>query len=105
MSRRATRGTPAAAAAEEVTDPIDVPKPGEVPECVKRGAFLYLEVDDVDLHHGTTAYGPEKNLSLWKLIRILKSGTKFIIKCQMPVLLLSFPRPTGTVPVGVVRRS
>ena len=86
MSRRATRGTPAAAAAaEEVTDPIDVPKPGEVPECVKRGAFLYREVDDVDLHYGTdTAYGPQKNLYLWKLIRILKSGTKFIIKCQMP---------------------
>jgi hypothetical protein len=35
------------------------------------------------MHHGTTAYGPEKNLLLWKVIRILSSGTKIIIKCQM----------------------
>ena len=92
---RATRGTPAAAVAEEAADDDDnvapndaddsfVDAPGHVPACVKRGALLYLETDDVDLHHGSTAYGPKKNLLLYKLIRILKSKTSFILKCQMP---------------------
>ena len=92
---RATRGTPAAAVAEEAADDDDnmapndaddsfVDAPGHVPACVKRGALLYLETDDVDLHHGSTAYGPKKNLLLFKLIRILKSKTSFILKCQMP---------------------